>query len=38
MPEKILVVDDELDTLKLVGMMLESKGYEIIAASNGRKP
>jgi CheY-like chemotaxis protein/MinD-like ATPase involved in chromosome partitioning or flagellar assembly len=37
MPEKILVVDDELDTLKLVGMMLESKGYEIIAASNGQK-
>ena len=37
MPEKILVVDDELDTLRLVGMMLESKGYEIIVASNGQK-
>ena len=33
----ILIVDDDLDTLKLVGMMLERKGYEIIAAANGRK-
>jgi CheY-like chemotaxis protein len=37
MPEKILLVDDDIDTLRLVGMMLESKGYEIIAASNGEK-
>lgn len=34
---KILIVDDDLDTLKLVGMMLERKGYEILAASDGKK-
>ena len=27
MAEKILVVDDDLDTLRLVGMMLERQGY-----------
>ena len=37
MPEKILIVDDELDTLRLVGMMLESKGYQIITAGDGEK-
>jgi DNA-binding response OmpR family regulator len=35
MPEKILVVDDDLDTLKLVGMMLQRQGYTIVAAING---
>lgn len=35
MAEKILVVDDDLDTLKLVGMMLQRQGYSIIAAING---
>ena len=35
MAEKILIVDDDIDTLKLVGMMLEQKGYEIMATSNG---
>jgi DNA-binding response OmpR family regulator len=35
MPEKILVVDDDLDTLRLVGLMLQRQGYQIIAASNG---
>jgi pilus assembly protein CpaE len=37
MAEKILVVDDDLDTLRLVGMMLERQGYQIIAASNGEQ-
>jgi DNA-binding response OmpR family regulator len=37
MPEKILIVDDELDTLRLIGMMLESKGFQIVVASNGEK-
>lgn len=37
MAEKILLVDDDFDTLRLVGMMLESKGYQIIAANNGEK-
>ncbi|HLD94550.1 MAG TPA: response regulator [Anaerolineales bacterium] len=33
--QKILVVDDDLDTLKLVGSTLEKQGYIIIAAQNG---
>ena len=37
MPDKILIVDDEVDTLRLIGMMLESKGFQIFAASNGDK-
>jgi len=37
MAEKILVVDDDLDTLRLVGLMLERQGYEIIAASSGHQ-
>jgi DNA-binding response OmpR family regulator len=37
MPELILIVDDDIDTLKLVGLMLERKGYEIIAANTGKK-
>ncbi|MBI3176806.1 MAG: response regulator [Chloroflexi bacterium] len=35
MAEKILIVDDDLDTLKLVGLILQRQGYEIIAASTG---
>ena len=35
MAEKILIVDDDVDTLRLVGLMLQRQGYEIIAASNG---
>ncbi len=35
MPEKILIIDDDLDTLRLVGMMLQKQGYQIVAASNG---
>ncbi len=35
MPEKILIVDDDLDTLRLVGLMLQHQGYAIIAASSG---
>jgi pilus assembly protein CpaE len=37
MVDKILVVDDEIDTLRLVGLMLERQGYEIVAAENGTK-
>jgi len=37
MAEKILIVDDEFDTLRLVGLMLERQGYSIIAAENGQK-
>lgn len=34
-PRKILVVDDDLDTLKLVGTTLEKQGFAIIAAKDG---
>ncbi|MEX1246897.1 MAG: response regulator [Anaerolineales bacterium] len=33
--QKILIVDDDLDTLKLVGTTLEKQGYQIIAAKDG---
>ena len=29
MSEKILIVDDDLDTLRLVGLMLQRQGYQI---------
>jgi len=35
MPEKILIVDDDVETLRLVGLMLQRQGYEIVAADNG---
>jgi len=35
MAEKILIVDDDVETLRLVGLMLQRQGYEIIAADNG---
>src|SRR5688572_4374337 len=35
MAERILIVDDDVDTLRLVGIMLQRQGYQIIAASNG---
>ncbi len=35
MAEKILIVDDDVDTLRLVGLMLQRQGYEISSASNG---
>ena len=37
MPEKILIIDDDVDTLRLVGMMLQRQGYQIIAANNGEQ-
>jgi CheY-like chemotaxis protein len=35
MAEKILVVDDDVETLRLVGLMLQRQGYQVITASNG---
>ena len=35
MTEKILIIDDDVDTLKLVGLMLQKQGYQIVAANNG---
>lgn len=35
MGAKILVVEDDLESLKLIGLMLQSRGYQIVAAQNG---
>jgi CheY-like chemotaxis protein/MinD-like ATPase involved in chromosome partitioning or flagellar assembly len=35
MPEKILIVDDDLETLRLVGLMLQRQGFQVLAANNG---
>jgi len=35
MADKILIIDDDLDTLRLVGLMLQRQGYHISAATNG---
>jgi len=34
---KILVIDDDRDFIKITRMILESKGYEVIAAANGEE-
>lgn len=35
MAEKILIVDDDVDSLKLIGLMLQRHGYEVSAANSG---
>ncbi len=35
MPNKILIVDDDVETLRLVGIMLQRQGYQISAANSG---
>ncbi len=35
MPQKILIADDDVETLRLIGLMLQRQGFEIAAASNG---
>lgn len=37
MTEKLLIVDDDVDTLRLVGLMLQRQGYQIAAANNGHQ-
>jgi pilus assembly protein CpaE len=37
MAEKILVVDDDLESLKLVGLMLRRQGYDVVTAESGTK-
>ena len=37
MSEKILIIDDDIDTLRLVGLMLQRQGYEISAATSGEQ-
>ncbi|MEJ5202988.1 MAG: response regulator [Anaerolineales bacterium] len=35
MAAKLLIVDDDLETLRLVGLMLQRQGFQIVAANNG---
>ncbi len=35
MPDKLLIVDDDIETLRLVGLMLQRQGFVIVAANNG---
>jgi len=35
MSEKILIVDDDIDSLKLIGLMLQRHGYDVVAANAG---
>lgn len=37
MAERILIVDDDADSLKMIGLMLQRQGYEVLAASNGQQ-
>lgn len=37
MPKKILIIDDELDMVKVVTIRFEASGYEVISASNGQE-
>ena len=37
MQEKILIVDDDVDTLRLVGLMLQRQEYQIVAANHGNQ-
>jgi CheY-like chemotaxis protein len=36
MAPKLLIVDDEADTLRLVSLMLDRQGYEILTAKDGK--
>jgi len=35
MPERILIVDDDADSRKLIGIMLQRQGYEVVFAESG---
>lgn len=37
MPDKILIVDDDIDSLKLIGLMLQRHGYDVMAANAGNQ-
>lgn len=34
---RILIVDDDVDALRLIGIMLEHEGYQILAAASGQQ-
>ncbi len=35
MAEKILIVDDDLETLRLISVMLQKQGYQVVSAKSG---
>jgi DNA-binding response OmpR family regulator len=37
MAEKVLIVDDDVQTLRLVGLMLERQGFRILSANSGNQ-
>jgi len=37
MPQKILIVDDDVQTLKLVGLILDRNGYDIVVGQSGEQ-
>lgn len=37
MTEKILIIDDDLETLRLLGIMLQRHGYHVYSATNGKE-
>jgi CheY-like chemotaxis protein/MinD-like ATPase involved in chromosome partitioning or flagellar assembly len=37
MSEKILIVDDDIDSLKLIGLTLQRNGYEVLVANAGNQ-
>ncbi len=37
MAAKVLIVDDDIETLRLVGLMLQRQGFQIVAANNGKQ-
>ena len=37
MSDKILVIDDDLDSLKLIGLLLQRQGYQVVAAPGGKE-
>ena len=37
MSEKILIIDDDIDTLRLIDLALKKEGYQIVTANNGQE-
>jgi len=37
MSEKIVIIDDDIDTLRLIKLVLKKEGYQVIAANDGKK-
>jgi len=36
MPKKILIIDDEIDVMKMVVYRLKAKGFEVVTTTNGK--